>query len=255
MNRVNITAPRKKGDDYQDIWLLKFAAEWLFEPGKYSALIVENTPDEEIAGQFNLDDIALVAPDKKIRAFQVKHKESPLEDLWSIEKFLEKKRDRRTKDKFLPSLIQKLSDSFIKIKENTLQCAFITNGKPDKKLDEILRGAHLDLNRLKETDAEAYAEIIGQLGNEKKAKEFLDFFEFQFSCPSREELQQECRSLLSRLKVTAAGVDRLIINLRSITLRSPTPPITIEDLRAWCEFDIPRHLDESFPVYFSISKI
>jgi len=259
--RTNITAPRRKGDDYQDLWVLRLAAEWLSRPDNYSSLVVENVPHDEIEGEFSLDDLSLVNSSQGTRCYQVKHKEHPEADRWTLVEFLEQKVDKRSKTgKTRPSLFQKWFQSFEKVKGKSAECAFLTNGKPDSILEGALCENKIDFDKLKSIDPTSADLIKAQLGNEQAVRDFLGTFLFKFSCPSRENLQKEARDILTGdLKATSSGVDKLFLRLKEVSYQSPTPPITIQDLRSWCDFDVPKHLNQDFPLpedfqYFDSSQ-
>ena len=110
MDRKNPTSPLRAGFDYQEIWGLYLCAQWLSDPEKFKWIRFETIPSEVPVRDFYLDDIVLYRQNDLYHLYQIKHKQNPLEDLWSWETLLEQGKGTSGQPK--SSLLQKWYGSY-----------------------------------------------------------------------------------------------------------------------------------------------
>lgn len=248
MGRKNPTAPRRSGDDYQDIWGLIFLAEWLQDPAAYKWLRYESAPLEEIGANFFLDDIIICCSDNRFRLFQAKHKQDPTGDPWTWDQLLDEKTGKR---KILPSLIHKWFVSYHspELKGKIRSAVFLTNGLADPDLSLCIRNGRVQLKELKKRLPKVYVEIKRQLQNDKQVEDFFANFEFKFGEPSVDDLYARAeRIYLEDIRATSEGFLRLFAQAKKEARASITREITLAEVRTWCEFDTPKELNQSFEV-------
>jgi hypothetical protein len=246
--RKNPTSAIRTGFDYQDFWGLWLCGEWLNNPDKYQWIWFETAPSED-HNSFFLDDIILLDKSEKYHLYQIKYKQNPETDKWSWDDLLkqEKKKGNGLKD----SLIQKWFTSFIKpdLRDRIGYAAFITNGCPEEDLKGYIVDNKIDINKVREKKPEIYSIIQDQLREDDNIIEFFNNFCFSFCNNDRDIFEKKIREFLFKeIRATENGINKLIWHIHTEAGRPRTQPIIIEQLRQWCEFDQPRHLNEQFEI-------
>jgi len=249
MDRKNPTSSLRTGFDYQDTWGLYLCAQWLSSPGKFKWIRFETIPAEVTGRDFYLDDIILCGQNDLYHLYQIKHKQRPVEDLWSWETLLEK--ERTAAGKLRDSLLQKWNKSYSRkeLKDKIEYAAFLTNGHVSTEIETCIVDGLIDINRVSADFPDIYSRIREQLGNEKELHDFFSNFKFLFGQKDNQELEAEAREILyETLKVTEKGVINLFNWIHKECGRPYTTELNLDRIREWCEFDIPRTLNESFYV-------
>lgn len=250
MSRINPTSSLRCGFDFQTIWAVKFIAEWLKQPEKYTWIRFETIPEEAEGSKFYLDDIEVCESDGSLSFFQLKHKQHPSEpsNFWSFEKFLEKTENGK-------SLIKKWSSSlFLEGLIGKIRTvAFVTNGHPDENINRLLRDNKIDFLLLKIENPSLYTIIYEEIGSESDAVLFFSKFQFIFNELSinddlENNIEKNVRDLLAELRITDAGINNLILEINKASRRPHPKEMDIETIRTFCEFDIPRPLNQEFPI-------
>lgn len=239
----NITSSIRSGFDYQDLWTLKVCGEWLLNPDKYKWLQIEANP---INDRFFLDDIVLLDNKGEYHLYQAKFKANK-DYQWSWNDLL-KKRKGRSGD--LPSLLSKWATSFSTLGTKKInKAALITNGDFSEEIFKFISNHKVDIEKLKNEDAELYNQIVSEIGEEELAKDFFSKFGFIFEKQKINNLEDNIRKFFyDNLYVTKAGLDSLYIAIKNEARKGTTVKLSIELLRQWCEFDTPKPLNEKFEI-------
>ena len=250
MSRINPTSSIRCGFAFQTAWSVKFIAEWLKQPEKYRWIKFETIPDEAEGSKFYLDDIEAYGSDGLLSFFQLKHKQHPLEpsNFWSFKQFLEKTENGKSLFKkwssslFLEGLIGKIRT-----------VAFVTNGCPDEEINRLLLDNKIDILQLKVVNPTNYSTICEEIGSESDAILFFSKFQFIFNELSvnddlENNLEKNVRNMLAELKITESGMNSLILEIDKASRRRFPKEMDIDTIRTFCEFDIPRSLNQEFPI-------
>ncbi len=247
--RKNPTSPIRRGFDYQDFWGLKLCCDWLITPDKYQWLWIETSPSDEIYGGFFLDDIIALGKENRYHLYQIKHKQNPETDKWTWNDLLKQEKGKR-KD-FKDSLIQKWFNSYFKpdLEGKISYAAFITNGYPEKHIEKFIRNEKIEIQKIVDEDPDLYERIKSQLGAEDEINVFFSNFRFSFGKKGSPEFEEQIRKCLyEELRATESGVNKLLWQIHSEAGRQHTRPLILDQLKQWCEFDNPRHLNEQFEI-------
>ncbi len=244
MSKTNISSSLRSGFAYQNYWGLRFCGEWLAHPEQYQWIQFETCPDETAPNKFYLDDIVCLDRDDMYHLYQVKQRQNS-SNQWKWDDFLNKGQRGG------PSLLSKWAGSLL-TRLNKTKCAyFITNGQADQEIDKYLSAGFLDLTQIKSESPDLYTRIIKEVGDESKAASILRIFQFRFDQEnlSGDELEIAIRRYFyNQLNATASGVTNLYHEIDKACLASVTRPLDIDQIRKWCEFDVPKPLEESFDV-------
>ena len=249
MNRRNPTSPIRTGFDYQDFWGLKLCGEWLQNPSKYQWIWFETVPPEESSNDFFSDDILLLDKNGQYHFYQIKHKQNPDKDNWGWDELL--KQDKGAKGQLKDSLTQKWFKSIFKenLKGKIAYAAFVTNGPPSQEIQNFLSNERIDIQKLKNTFPETYAKLLTQLLDTQKIDEFFSTFSYSFGNKSITEIEKEIREFfIGELRATKGGIDSLLLQIHAECRRPITEHLILDQIRQWCEFDRPRHLNERFAI-------
>ncbi len=249
MTRKNPTSPIRTGFDYQDCWGLKLCADWLFNPEKYQWIWFETSPSEDSQGGFYLDDIILLNKQNTYHLFQIKHKQNPKTDKWSWNDLIIQNRGQRIKLK--DSLIQKWFKSFFKhdLRGKIEEAAFVTNGLPEEDLKQFIVDEKIDIQKVREENPDLYNEIRNQLVDESDIEDFFNCFRFSFGNSDQNEFETQTRDYFYKeIRATESGVTNLLWQIHKEAGRPKTAPIILDQIKQWCEFDSPRHLNEQFEI-------
>lgn len=249
MNRKNPTSPIRTGFDYQDFWGLKLCGEWLQNPSKYKWIWFETIPLEEPSNDFFLDDIVLLDKNDQYHFYQIKHKQNPDRDKWDWNDLL--KQDKGSRSQLKDSLIQKWFKSFFKesLKGKIAYAAFVTNGLPSQEVQNFLDNKRIDIQKVKDTLPEIYEKLLTQLIDTQKINDFFSTFSFSFGNKSINEIDKEIRGFFNReLRATESGINSLLIHIHTECRLPITKHLILDQIRQWCEFDRPRHLNQRFTI-------
>ncbi|MFA5166258.1 MAG: dsDNA nuclease domain-containing protein [Candidatus Paceibacterota bacterium] len=240
MSKINPTSSIRGGFDYQDWWGLKFCGDWLNSPSSYSQLQFETTPEEIGAERFYLDDIILTNAQKSYRLYQIKHRQK-VENAWTWDDFLSSTGNRS-------SMIQKWEQSLNKLKPQAIECAcLITNAIAGEDVANFLENGKINFTKLKEQNTDLYQKILNQLGSDERISNFFSSFNFKFKEPDFSELEEQVKNyFLNNLRATESGVNNLLLQIHKECRSNQTQPLSLEQLRLWCEFDDPQPLKEDF---------
>ena len=243
--RKNPTSAIRRGFMYQDTWGLLLCAKFLKDPAKYKWIQFETIPDDLEDGRFYLDDIIICDKSDDLQVYQIKRAQDP-QDEWEWEDLLEKKRNRdgTTKD----SLLEKWYHSFHK-SERVAAGKFITNRKASKKINDCIESKKITLEKLEVLYPEILEQIKDQLGTRETIANFFLNFEFRFGQPDKDDIKAKARRILQQeLGATNEGFLSLWDKLLDEAARRITEPLGIDQLREWCEWDIPKPLIQKFDV-------
>jgi len=249
MRRKNPTAAIRTGFDYQDFWGLSLFAEWLNNPNKYKWIWFETAPTEAPGNDFFLDDIILSTHNNQYHLYQIKHKQRPDRDWWGWKDLFEQ--GEGTTGKLKDSLVQKWFHSYFKqgLKGKVEYAAFVTNGFPEKEVESFIVNKRLDIEKVKAELPDLFRKIKAQLIDEHRISEFFGKFRFRFGQKSIDDLEKEIRqSFYEVLRATESGVNSLLLQIHAECRRPYTDYIILDQIRQWCEFDRPRHLNERFDI-------
>ena len=245
MPRKNITSSIRHGFDYQDLWTLKLCGEWLLNPDKYSWIRIEGNPTEE--RDFFIEDIVLFDKQGRYHFYQAKFKvDSQYE--WGWGDFLEK---RKGKKGDLPSLFNKWAASFNNVKEDNIQKAIlVTNSDFSDEVKPFLIDCKIDIDKLKAEQPDLHDQIKSEIGTDEFVKAFFDKFEFIYQSKELDEIEKEIINdiFIESLSATSHGVNNLLLQVKREARKAFTVKLTLSQIKGWCEFDIPRPLNESFEV-------
>ena len=249
MTRKNPTSPIRTGFDYQDCWGLKLCGDWFVNPEKYQWIWFETSPSEDSQGGFYLDDIILLNKQNSYHLFQIKHKQNPKIDKWSWNDLIIQNTGKRIKLK--DSLIQKWFKSFFKpdLRGKIEDVAFVTNGFPEEDLEQYIVDEKIDIQKVREENPDLYNEIRHQLGDESDIEDFFNCFRFSFGNSDQNEFETQTRDYFYKeIRATESGVTNLLWQIHKEAGRPKTARIILDQIKQWCEFDRPLHLNEQFEI-------
>jgi len=207
---------------------------------------MDTAPDDVGGSRFYLDDIVALGSDECYHFFQLKYKQHPSDPsyYWSFNQLLEKTEKGS-------SLLKKWSSSSL-INELTGKIrtiALVTNGYPDEQIKRYLFDKKIDILQLKNEDLSLFISICEEIGSESDTILFFSKFQFIFYESSLDDLEKNVRDVLaSELKITEAGINRLFVEINKISRSEYPKKMNIETIRTFCEFDIPRPLNQEFPI-------
>jgi len=243
------TGARRAGDDYQDIIALDELVEMLKHPNRYKWIRVE----ADDAG--SLDDVVALKSNDQILARQVKFSTDPDrdDDPWTFEKLLEKKSSKDGKP--TKSLLEKWGSSFEDLKKlgSSYEVSVVSNRKASGNLQAALSPDGLiDIDKI--GDSNVRRDVVNQLGDESKAREF--FLQFRFDL-DQQGLEEKEKSVLRKFQ-SLGGTDEGWLNLkdqlrywvRNRNKPSPEGKITLTNVRSaahWFQL-------QSMPQRFEIPK-
>ncbi len=215
------------------------------DPGRYKWIWFQVTPKEAEGDRFYLDDIVLCDQDDKYHLYQIKHRQHPARDNWKWDHLLKPQRGSKA------SLIEKWFRSYFQgnLQDKIGYAAFLTNGFPAGEVAGCIFDNKIDIKKVKASSPDIYRAIKEKLGNEDRMNSFFTNFRFEFGQKDDAELENETREFLyQELLATKEGVNNLILNIKRECREEHTRPVTLDELKEWCEFDDPRPLNEHFEV-------
>ena len=243
MTHINPTSSLKKGFKFQDLWVMKFCAEWLQNPFLFKEIKLETYPDE-VENRFYFDDITIIDNRSQYQLFQLKHKEHPDKDFWDWVDFL--KGDDAKESLFVKWSKRSLSLNLLKGKIS--KAAFITNGMPSAAIQPyLLSNGKISIAQLKADNVELYQQIETQIGGAVEVEYFFQLLEFRFGELGILDFEESLKSIYCNLlKATNQGFLSLLKAIQDEgTLRYPQP-IDLQRVKEWCEWDEPRPLKQDF---------
>ncbi len=242
MTRRNTTSSIRSGFDYQDLWGLKLCRDWLVDPDSFRSIRFEAAPEESGTDGFYLDDIILRDKDDFYHFYQVKHRQDP-QNLWSWDDLLVGKKRK-------PSWLKKWADSIEQgdLKGKIKYAGLVTDSGAEADIVRFLGDdKKINLGAIKASDSDLFAKIIAAIGEEDVAASFFEQFSFNFGQKVLDEFEREIfERFYKDLNATENGVVNLLNQIKKESRKSPTQPISLGQLRDWCEFDAPRSLEEDF---------
>jgi Cdc6-like AAA superfamily ATPase len=243
MTTLNRTHPLRSGFDYQDLWALRLAGEWLMKPESFQWLRSEAVI---VDGEFYFDDIVLLDASDKYHLHQAKFKVDSSEE-WTWDDFLS---PRKGKKGDLPSLLQKWSESFSKLNNGDVQVAkFLTNSVLSSEIAMFVEHNKVNLESIESDDAALFQRILSQTGTQQVAERFFNAFAVIAEESALDALEESViETFYQQLGATKEGVLNLQTELRKQARRRETVAISIDDIRRWCEFDTPKPLNEDFEI-------
>ena len=244
MSHTNRTSSIRSGFAYQNFWGLRLCGEWLIAPEKYKWIQFETCPDEEDPSKFYLDDIVCLDSDDFYHFYQTKHRQDPA-NKWTWNSLLNTERSGGT------SLIKKWANSLATRLDKTKEAFFITNGEAEDDITKYLSNELVDIQRIKTETLDLYNRIIVEIGNEDNAVRIFQTLHFRFNQEnlSGDDLEATIRkSFYENLSATESGVTNLYHEIDKECRQQNTRQLDIETLRRWCEFDLPRPLEEQFDI-------
>lgn len=236
MAKVNSAAYLREGFNFQDSYGLLLCSHWLVNPNEYKTLHFELVPDDS-SKQFSLDDIVLVNKEDKQLLYQAKYKDDPAYR-WTFEDLIEK--TLTPAKKVRPSLLQKWAASLQDI-PNLSYAALVTNAQADDRVTACMHETAVNHKLLEEKEPEIYKQLIDQLESKAALEYFFDNFHFEFG---RSDIEQDTKKNFRSLGVTKSGRQQLELMIRNEASKPHTIELTLDDIRAACEFDKPRPLVE-----------
>lgn len=232
--RINPNSSIRSGYSYEDLFVMKLCADWLNSADKYSEIKVQFIPEEIRDTHFALDDIVAQRKNGDAEYYQVKHVQNPDLDLWDSEKIVSKG-------------LEKWVKSFFALKSAKKECVLFTNAKLHCSLEECYRDYKFDIQKLKSSNVEFYNCLLANGYREKELKTFFESFEFRFNQPNKKTLEEELRNhFYQKLKVTVAGVDRLLLYINEQGSEKEPKSITLQEIRSKLSWDNPRPLNQNF---------
>ena len=248
MPRYNPSSSIRGGFDYQDLWALNLCADLIEDPDRFKSIRFESAPDEIDDNKFFLDDIILLDADSRYHLYQVKAHSSA----WSWDELLEQKKDKRSDGNNRPSLLMKWFHSAFRpeLRGSVVTAVFITDAPADNDFISALNDGRVNLDVLRHHNSLTYDLVVNQLGDESNARAFFGLFSFRFGCPKLFDMESEVKSrFLRRLAATDSGFNSLHLRVKKESRNAVTQQwFTADDLRASCEFNIPRALSQDFAI-------
>lgn len=244
MPHINPTSAIRNGFAYQDFWALKLFCDWLKNPSLYKWIQFETLPDEDNEGKFYLDDIVCLDSDDLYHFYQTKQRQDPLNE-WTWDDLLKPVRTGGT------SFLNKWASSLTPRFDKTKIAFFITNGKASLGISKYVVDEQINIEQIKKEDAELYSLISKEIGSEEAISQFFELFRFRFETEGLpgDELENKIRKeFYEDLNATSSGVTNLYHEIGKESRLRETRQLDIDTIRKWCEFDIPRPLEEEFNI-------
>ncbi|MEW6049536.1 MAG: ATP-binding protein [Candidatus Zixiibacteriota bacterium] len=244
MTRRNPTHTIRTGFLYEELWALDYCTKWLAQPDLYQNVQFQTAPSEADAGRFSLDDVVLRMKDGAYELCQVKHRESPERNLWTWDQLLNPEKPRGS------SLLKKWSSSYRKlIRAGRISEAFLlTNGAADVTVSRFVApDGRLRIEDVRGHDGDLYARIAAEVGVDI-LDDFFAVFRFRFGQSGVDDLASRTISALHGLRATDSGILSVTDQLRKEFGAKFPRAISLDEIRAWCDFDVPRKLVEAFEV-------
>ena len=229
---------------YEEAWALLLCAQWMISSGTYSDVRFQTAPDEAGDGKFFLDDIVFKRSDGSYDLYQIKHRIHPDTKQWKWNDFTKRNKNNSRSE------LAKWFDSIRRVKKGGADCQgiFLTNGEAHPDVAKYLVGEGIDYESLKGREREL-AKNIQSLIEPEQCASFFDTFVFRFNQKSLEDVETEAWTVLcSELNATESGVHSLILELRKQFAVERPKAIRLETLKEWCEFDVPRPLNQEFEI-------
>jgi len=238
MSSLNRSGIRRSGDDYQDLFALEIALDWLEHPSRYKWIRLEA---EDFAG--SLDDVTALKSDDKFVARQIKWTSSAEENTLSWD-WLLKTNPRKPRQK---SLLKKWSESFFDLQQNHKceEAAVYTNRKIQADfallLDEYGRVTVAKFaNDIKK-------EISTQFDSEEKLGEFFTAFQFKADHPDYNVKREALFRRFCALGGNQKGFHNLLKNIREWG-KTKDNLLTMEDLRQAAQWTVLEGIHQGFHV-------
>jgi hypothetical protein len=244
MTRINPTSPIRSGFDYQDLWGLRLCGEWLANPDQYKWIQFETSPDEGDKNKFYLDDIICLDADDFYHFYQIKYKQDSTFK-WTRDDFLIPKRTGGI------SLIKKWASSLLYHLDKSKEAIFVTNGQASDEVSKYIDGETLDIQRIRTQDVNLYNRFVNEIGNDREFNRIFKILHFRFGQEnlSVDDFENNIRKYFyEKLNATESGVTNLCHEIHKECRKRNTQKLDIDTLRKWCEFDMPRPLEEQFDI-------
>jgi hypothetical protein len=210
----------------------------LLKPSNFKAIKVQYAPEELSAPQkFSIDDVVVILSNNEVKYHQLKYIQNPTQDFWDLKKLLNKGLD-------------KWITSFYTLKDvNAIfSGCLVTNGFSSDQLIPCIVERKISLNKIKILYREFYDLLLDKHSIDS-LELFFDRFEFEFGHASNDEFERELRNILYYdLKVTKAGVDSLLLEIKHQGEAKVPKVFTLESIRSLLSWDNPRSLRQSFLV-------
>lgn len=237
MSTVNNAGYLRKGFKFQDAYGLLLCSEWLVCPEKYKVLRFEFVPDD--AGKnFTLDDIALIDGSGKKRLYQVKYKDDPAY-VWDFEDLMAAGTTKKGKPK--ESLLQKWAGSVSETKD-LAYAALVSNTKAGGVLERSIKSTQVEISVIRDNHPDIYLQLCGQLGGEAELEAFFRSFHFELG---RTDIEQTATENFRSVGVRRDSRNQLELKIGDEASKTPhTVELTLNDIRAACDFDKPSPLLE-----------
>lgn len=240
--RINPNSSIRSGYEFEDLFVMKLCFDWLKTPKLYKSIKIQNIPDEVETSKFYLDDIIATGSANNYYYYQLKHKQNPETDYWTLQSFL----DKGLKEQ---SLLEKWISSFTSVPGKKHLGHFITNGKPDDDLRHSIKNEKLDLIKLENDFPDWYSKLTEYFKDKKQMQHFCKSFSFQFEHVSKEAFDRYLRDLYyTDLKITKAGYDNLMLYVITQGSQKFPEEFTLERLKSLLEWYTPRPLKQNFEV-------
>jgi len=244
MARINPTSPIRSGFDYQDLWGLRLCGEWLANPDQYKWIQFETSPDKGDSNKFYLDDIICLDADGFYHFYQIKYKQDSTYK-WTWDDFLIPKRTGGT------SFLKKWSSSLSSHLDKSKDAFFVTNGQASDEVSKYIDGETLDIQRIRTEDVNLYNRFVSEIGSDREFNRLFRVLHFRFDQEnlSGGDLENNIRKYFyEKLNATESGVTNLCHEIHKECRKRHTRQLDIDTLHKWCEFDMPRPLEEQFDI-------
>lgn len=240
---IKNTAITAAGYVYQNRQGLRCLCDWLDAPMRYARIRFEC--DDEAVAPTGLDDIVAERADGLFDLEQVKYTPNPsahaLSWTWLLERTGKTSRSR--------SMLRKWFDAFVSLDSARIGVLSLrTNRRPDAEIEACLGGGKIDLDKVPEPRR---SEVIVELSDEAKCREFFNQLQIFHSDKGYESLEHEVDARLRR-----HGTPEGIANLKNLTLnwaiRKELPPpdgwIHLKQIRTILQATPPTPLTEDFAI-------
>jgi len=235
--RINPNSSIRSGYDFEDLYVLQLCINWLKDPEYYTELRIQYVPAGIKALRFAIDDIVTTRKGGLTEFHQLKHLQNPETDFWSFDRLLEKGLDNWINS------CARLHDAGM-----AANGSLITNGIADPEVSACLTGEYLSFKRL-ESNSPGLLKRLTDTHGDSAIRLFCKDFRFIFDIPSRTTFEKQLReTLYYELKVTEAGVDRLLLHIAQQGSAKFPLVFTLGNIRDQLSWDDPRPLDQDFEV-------
>ncbi|HAT7563581.1 TPA: NACHT domain-containing protein [Citrobacter koseri] len=232
------------GYDYQTLQGVRLLADWLNTPTKYNRIAFEADAKQVDAPQ-GIDDIVCERQDGKTDFWQVKFTpDTDKEDNQLSWEWLLKRSGHRIRSR---SILQKIADAVDKVPaERRGDITLLTNKIPNREIATCLRNKKIGWSQVPIAKQQ---NIILQLGNQERAKQFFDILQICHSDQSYTRLNSIVPELL-RKHTNEEGVYRLIERAKRWAIQRNSPSdggwICLKHIRAVISTNRPEPIPQTF---------